>query len=554
MEGQLGVLGEQGVDVRGLTLAAVAPHRQHVAHDAVGAVAVMADAAEILGQVLLHLVHHPALFVGQRLAHLLQHLVELFEQLLGGFREVLHEVERILDLVRHPRRQLAQGGEFFLRHHLILGALQFGQRPLQLLVLAAQFLGELLHEVEALHFQRVAPEHFQRPGHVRHLVAPLDLHCRFEVAVRHRRHAVRQLLDAPQQHLADEQPGDEHGAEDAQHVERQQQRAPGADRPGRCLGGGQGLLAGGADQPFHFLHKLGGELAVVGQQVALPGFQRQFLRSQGKAAVCGKAEVAQPGEHRRQSVRRRAVGQCREAPFRRADRGLEAVAQRFEQRRVGEVEGAAQHLRADRRIGEEAGQVPIARDFGFRKMLGARCRRRAKLPIAGDRVEQLIVDGRHQNVVELGLHGAEFRAHRSAAGRKREALRNGRLDGVDVGGQGGAAFADAAVPLVFAHERGKLALERLALGFDACRGGFERLRRLGSHDARRRRHQHPGALRDAERRGHLRHPFVDAPLGVAHLVEGEPADQAGGHGEGGGRADASVELGGDARSARRDAL
>ena len=178
VEGKLGVLGEQGVEVGGLALAAVAPHRQHVAHDAVGAVAVVADAAEILRQVLIEFVEQLALLVVQRLARLLQRLVEFFEKLLRGFGEVLHEIERVLDLVGDAGRELAKRRELLLRHHLILGALQIGQRPLQLLVLAAQLLGEFLHQIEALHFERVAPEHFQRPGHVRHLVAPLDLHLR----------------------------------------------------------------------------------------------------------------------------------------------------------------------------------------------------------------------------------------------------------------------------------------------------------------------------------------------------------------------------------------
>ena len=187
-------------------------------------------------------------------------------------------------------------------------------------------------------------------------------------------------------------------------------------------------------------------------------------------------------------------------------------------------------------------------------MLAARRRRGAQLPIAGDGVEQLVVDDRHQNVVQLILQGAEFRAHGGAAGGKGEAFGHRRLDGIDVGRERGAAFADAAVPLVLALKLRKLALERLALGFHACGGGLERLGSLGGDEARRRRHQHPGALRDAECGRHLRHPFVDAALGVADLVEGEPADQARGQREGSGRADAGVELGGDAEPACRDAL
>ena len=75
------------------------------------------------------------------------------------------------------------------------------------------------------------------------------------------------------------------------------------------------------------------------------------------------------------------------------------------------------------------------------------------------------------------------------------------------------------------------------------------LRRLSRGQTRGCRHECATSLGDRKSSGYLRDgSLVHLLLGIADLIEREPAHQAGEHGEGHGRANAHVELHGEAVS------
>ena len=126
--------------------------------------------------------------------------------------------------------QLTQRGQLALHDDLILSIMQVVQNSFKLIVLALQFVGELLNQVQSLNLKRVLTEHLQRIRHLCHLVAPTDLDLRFEVAVRHAEHSIRKRLDTAQQHLTDEQPSDQKRAHDAEHADHHQENTALPDR------------------------------------------------------------------------------------------------------------------------------------------------------------------------------------------------------------------------------------------------------------------------------------------------------------------------------------
>ena len=70
---------------------------------------------------------------------------------------------------------------------------------------------------------------------------------------------------------------------------------------------------------------------------------------------------------------------------------------------------------------------------------------------------------------------------------------------------------------------------------------------IGRYQARGCRGEGAALLGNRKSDGYLRDgPLVYLPLGIADLVEGKPSHQARDHGEGHGRADAHVEMKGDA--------
>ena len=90
------MLIQQRVDVGRRHVAGVASHRQHVADDAVGALAVIANATQVVCQVLTNFGDDFALVLRQRVLGFVEHFLQFLQQLLGPFGEVLHELSGFL--------------------------------------------------------------------------------------------------------------------------------------------------------------------------------------------------------------------------------------------------------------------------------------------------------------------------------------------------------------------------------------------------------------------------------------------------------------------------
>ena len=124
MIGEPGVLLEQGVDVRQLPLARAPPHHEHVVHDLVGALAVFADALEVVGHVAGDLLDQRAPIIVLLVVPLAEDLVQLFQEFLEQFlrylREILDEVQRIPDLMSDARGGFAERRQLLAHDDLIL--------------------------------------------------------------------------------------------------------------------------------------------------------------------------------------------------------------------------------------------------------------------------------------------------------------------------------------------------------------------------------------------------------------------------------------------------
>ena len=146
----------------------------------------------------------------------LKDLADLFDKLNRDFREVIHEIQRILNFVRNPGGQLAERGQFFLGDDLFLSLVQPFQGLLQILVLDLDFLRQLLDQVQPLHLQGMAPENLQRVRHIGDLVVARNGNRGFQVAARHIPHGRGKTRQASNQVSPHKQPADEHRAGNAQ--------------------------------------------------------------------------------------------------------------------------------------------------------------------------------------------------------------------------------------------------------------------------------------------------------------------------------------------------
>ena len=134
--GQTQVLLGHVVEADGLALAGVGVGvLQHALHDAGGPVAVLVDFEQVLAQVGQQLGGEAGIGGG-----LLVRFLQLVYQLQAHFGEVVHEVERVLHLVRHPGGEGGQGHHLLALHQLGLGGLQLGQRLVEAVALQGNFL------------------------------------------------------------------------------------------------------------------------------------------------------------------------------------------------------------------------------------------------------------------------------------------------------------------------------------------------------------------------------------------------------------------------------
>jgi hypothetical protein len=119
---------DQCIDVSRLpVVAAAARMRQHALDDAIGPAPVLGDLGKIAGQHLDDCVNLGAGVLAERGHGRLGRLLQLIEQFDREVREVVDEIERVLDLVGDPGGQLAQGRHLLRMQQARLRRLQVVQ-------------------------------------------------------------------------------------------------------------------------------------------------------------------------------------------------------------------------------------------------------------------------------------------------------------------------------------------------------------------------------------------------------------------------------------------
>src|SRR5687768_18576452 len=100
--------------------------QEHVLDDGIGALPVLNDLVEIAAQHVRELVDFRTEVIVEGSA--VERLAQLVDQLAGKGGEIVDEIERVLDLMRDARRQLAEGGELFGLHKAVLRRSELFQR------------------------------------------------------------------------------------------------------------------------------------------------------------------------------------------------------------------------------------------------------------------------------------------------------------------------------------------------------------------------------------------------------------------------------------------
>ena len=457
-----------------------------------------------------------------------------------------------------PCREFAERRQLLSHDDLVLRLLQLGQHVLEFVVLALEFLRELLDEVEALHFQGVTPEHVEGGGHLRDLVTSADVGPDLQVALGHVAHPFGEHPDAPQQHPADEEPGDQQRARDADREDGEQQHAAREDRLRGCLRGFLGARLGRADQAVHLRNQLNGEIAIEVEQLRLAFGDPQFSGEQIEHRVLARAEGEETHEDRRRFGVEGRTDQGRQVPVDTADRGFEALPQRLDQRGVGQGEGVGQELGCDVHVRLQLGETAVADELALGEMLLARRRGRREAAIPGQCEEELVVDSGGEGVVQTGSHLRKFQLQRFPARGQFEHAGCLTLEGLDVRDDRVGTLADAQDSLLLAVallQGGHLLLERGVRLVDAEDHLVELFRTGRDGEVGSRGYQVAAVLGDAEGGRQFRHAaLVDLALDGSHLVEREPADQTGGQGEEDRAAHRQIQLGRDPEAALEQAL
>ena len=98
---------------------------QHRLHDAVGTFAVLGDLLQVAGQQCRDVVDLRALICRSARLRRRDRFLQFPQQIDGQFREVVDEVERVLDLVRDAGGELAERGHLLRLDQIGLGGFQF---------------------------------------------------------------------------------------------------------------------------------------------------------------------------------------------------------------------------------------------------------------------------------------------------------------------------------------------------------------------------------------------------------------------------------------------
>ena len=158
-------------------------------------------------------------------------------------------------------------------------------------------------------------------------------------------------------------------------------------------------------------------------------------------------------------------------------------------------------------------------------------RRFAQSQVTGNRVKQLVVPGRSEDVVELKPQVSQLALSRVRLVLQGKPLRYPLLHVIDVEQQGVGVGPYAIEPLFLGGARplfqDRQLLQERSVRFVDPVAAHRNLFRIGGGGQRSGiRHQRAAELRDVEGGGQVRDaPLVDPVLGVAHPVEGIPSHQ-----------------------------
>ena len=127
MIGKVEALLDDGIDIdRPVFARAFARVQQHVLDDGIGTLAVLHDLVEIASQCVCQFVN-----LGARLSFsddAIQSVLQFINQFGGDPREIVDEIERVLDLVRDASGELTKRGQLLCLHQAVLRGSQILQR------------------------------------------------------------------------------------------------------------------------------------------------------------------------------------------------------------------------------------------------------------------------------------------------------------------------------------------------------------------------------------------------------------------------------------------
>src|SRR5437868_6716590 len=125
--GEIEALLDDRIDLGGPVLAGARTRmQQHVLDDRIGALAVLHDFFEIALQHMRELADLLARLVVE--LDLLEHVIHFVDQLGRYRREIVDEIQRVLDFVRDARSELAERSQLFSLYQAVLRGTQFFER------------------------------------------------------------------------------------------------------------------------------------------------------------------------------------------------------------------------------------------------------------------------------------------------------------------------------------------------------------------------------------------------------------------------------------------
>ena len=302
----------------------------------------------------------------------------------------------------YPGRYLAKSGQLLLDDDLILGSFQLGQNLFELTVLLHQFGGHLFHQVEPLDLQGVATENLQRSRHVGHLVSSADIDLAFQITFGHLSHPLGQEVDTAQQNPTDKAIADNKGRYNTQDADRQQQGSSGVNSSIGGLVGHLGTLTGGGNQRINLENQLIGKAGGLVQQIVLLSLYFQLGGQKIEAVIFHRVHFEQSIKNRGQKTMQLGSFNSVQADPQAAGGRLETLLEGLDKGHIGDTQPAGNKLDGQGGLRLERGQMAIAVELRLRKVDATVHRGFAQLPVARQLVEQLIVNGGHDQVVEVG--------------------------------------------------------------------------------------------------------------------------------------------------------